>query len=81
LGSRRILHQNPHERPAKSERSPAPRCHAATKAARIDFARDYARFRGDFRGAAEDLKSGLRKPRFPIGSFPPGLPYVRSRAP
>jgi REP element-mobilizing transposase RayT len=47
----------------------------------IGFARDYAKFRADFREAAEDLKSGLRNPAFPVGSCPPGLPYVRSRAP
>jgi len=81
LGSRRILRQHPHERPAQPERSPAPRCHAATRAARINFLREYAEFHAAFRQAAEDLKSGIRRPEFPASSFPPGLPYVRNRAP
>jgi REP element-mobilizing transposase RayT len=81
LGRRRILGLHPHAKPDRSKRSPRPLCHAASKAARIGFRRAYLEFRLAFRQAAEDLRSGLRAPEFPIGSFPPGLPYVRSRAP
>jgi DNA-binding NtrC family response regulator len=30
----------------------------------------------DFCSAAEKLKQGDREARFPVGSFPPGLPFV-----
>ena len=32
-----------------------------------------------FREAAEHLKAGDRSARFPEGSFPPGLPFVKTR--
>jgi hypothetical protein len=31
-----------------------------------------------FREASERLRSGDRMARFPLGSFPPGLPFVRA---
>lgn len=81
LGKRRIQRLDPHEKPNRSKRSPAPRCHAATKTARQAVRHAYLEFRAAFRQAAEDLKSGLRPPEFPPGSFPPGLPFVRTRPP
>jgi hypothetical protein len=36
----------------------------------------YAWFVAAFRSAAEKLKQGDREARFPVGSFPPGLPFV-----
>lgn len=81
LGKRRILRLDPHARPERPKRSPAPLCHAATRAARLSFRYAYAEFLAAFRQAAEDLKTGARPPEFPPGSFPPGLPYVQARAP
>jgi len=37
----------------------------------------YADFVAAFREAAEKLRGGDRMARFPEGSFPPGLPFVR----
>ena len=71
-----ILLHDPQSRPAKLSRSPAPLVHAATKAARKAFYKMYAWFVAAFRSAAEKLKQGDREPSFPIGSFPPGLPFV-----
>ena len=34
-------------------------------------------FLAAFREAAEKLKAGDLKASFPLGSFPPGLPFVR----
>jgi hypothetical protein len=76
LGRRRILGLDPHDKPDRSKRSPRPPCHAASKAARIGFRRAYSEFCVAFRQAAEDLRSSLRAPESPIGSFPPRLPYV-----
>ena len=38
----------------------------------------YAQFVSAFREAAEQLKTGDRSARFPTGSFPPGLPFVKA---
>ena len=75
-GVESILSRDPQSRPAKLSRSPAPLVHAATKAARKAFYKMYAWFVAAFRSAAEKLKQGDREARFPIGSFPPGLPFV-----
>ena len=78
LGAAAILRQHPHTCPNKSKKSPAPRFHAATKAAREAFRKAYGLFLAAFREAAERLKAGDRTARFPNGCFPPGLPFVRA---
>ncbi len=75
-GVESILVRDPLHRPAELARSPAPLVHAATKAARRAFYKMYSWFVGAFRSAAEKLKQGDREARFPVGSFPPGLPFV-----
>ena len=75
-GAESIVARDPHYRPAKLARSPAPLVHAATKAARKAFYEMYAWFVAAFRSAAEKLKQGDREAPFPLGSFPPGLPFV-----
>ncbi len=77
LGKRRILRQNPHDRPSLSSRSPAPRFHAATWEARKALELAYFTFRLAYRQAVEDLLSGLRAAEFPRGAFPPRLPFAR----
>ena len=80
LGVQAVLKQHPHTRPNRAKKSPAPRFHAATKAVRKAFWQTYAAFVAAFREAAEKLKSGDRTARFPLGSFPPGLPFVKAFA-
>jgi hypothetical protein len=46
----------------------------------VEDAEQLARFSGG-RDAAEQLKAGDRSARFPMGSFPPGLPFVRALPP
>jgi hypothetical protein len=77
VGVDKILRQSPHTQPKNSKKSPAPPFHAATKAARDELKRAYGLFLAAFREAAERLRAGDRKARFPLGSFPPGLPFVR----
>ncbi|MBW8879297.1 MAG: hypothetical protein JF614_30535 [Acidobacteria bacterium] len=77
LGVEAILAQDPLYRPKKLARSPAPRVHAATKAARKAFYEAYSWFVGAFRDAAEKLRRGDRAAPFPAGSFPPGLALRR----
>jgi hypothetical protein len=52
------------------------RVHAATKAARQAFYEIYAAFVSAFREASERLRRGDRNAPFPVGSFPPALPFV-----
>ena len=72
-----IERQNPFERPKKPKKSSAPRFHAFTKKARRQLYEAYAIFVAAFREAAEKLRAGDRMARFPTGSFPPHLPFVR----
>lgn len=80
LGVRAVLKQHPHTRPNRAKKSLAPRFHAATKAVRKAFWQIYASFVAAFREAAERLKAGDRTARFPVGSFPPSLPFVKAYA-
>jgi hypothetical protein len=80
LGVDTVLRQDPETRPARSKKSPAPLFHAATKAVRKAFWEAYALFVAAFREASERLRSGDRTARFPMGSFPPGLPFVTEAA-
>lgn len=76
LGRDAILRQDPHQRPTRCERSPAPSVHAVTVAARRAFSAAYRRFVSAFRRAAARLRAGVRDVEFPAGSFPPRLPFV-----
>jgi REP element-mobilizing transposase RayT len=76
LGIDGIRAQDPETRPKKLKKSPAPFVHAATKAARKAMWEAYSTFVAAFREAAEKLKAGDRNVVFPIGSFPPRLPFV-----
>jgi hypothetical protein len=76
FGVEAIMSRDPQHRPASLVRSPAPRVHAATKAARKAFYEIYAAFVSAFREASERLKRGDHNAPFPTGSFPPALPFV-----
>ncbi len=76
LGVAAILAQDPHDHPERPKKSPAPFVHAATKAARLACREAYALFVAAYREAAEKLRMGNRTVLFPIGSFPPALPFV-----
>ena len=78
MGVRRILRQNPHDRPEQSHRSPAPRFHAQAWRVRKSLELGYYEFRVRFRQAAEELKLGRTGVEFPPGSFPPRLPFARA---
>jgi REP element-mobilizing transposase RayT len=71
-----VRRQNPHARPLRTKKSPAPRFHAASRAVREELRQAYAWFVKTFREAAERLRAGDSSARFPAGSFPPGLPFV-----
>jgi hypothetical protein len=77
-GAAAMRSQNPLGQPARTKRSPAPLVHAATRRMRQEIYALYAQFVAAFREAAEQLKMGDRSARFPEGSFPPGLPFVKT---
>ena len=62
------------------EEVPGPLYHVATRAVRKAFWEAYATFVAAFREAADRWREGDRSARFPIGSFPPGLPFVKAEA-
>jgi hypothetical protein len=76
LGRAAILLQDPHGKPARSKKSPAPRFHAFRKSVRWELYEGYSRFVARFREASEKLRTGELTAKFPIGSFPPALPFV-----
>jgi len=76
LGLEVILSQDPHHRPERIAKSPAPFVHVASKAARLLLYETYAWFVAAYREAAEKFRAGDRTVLFPGGSFPPALPFV-----
>ncbi|MBW8873979.1 MAG: transposase [Acidobacteria bacterium] len=76
LGAETILARDPLYRPEKLARSTAQLVRAATQVARKAFSDAYSWFVKAFRDAAEKLRRGDRTAPFPVGSFPPALPFV-----
>ena len=76
LGASAILGQHPHDRPKHTKRSPAPLFHALSARVRRELWEAYSLFVAAFRNAAEKLRAGDRNIVFPLGSFPPALPFV-----
>ena len=70
----RLVH--PHAALRGFRRSPAPTVHAATRRARMAFLEAYRSFSLAFREAALRLQRGDRHVVFPLGSFPPAMPFV-----
>lgn len=81
LGAKAIRRRHPHQTPEKLARSPAPRFHVASREAWQRLRDAYREFAATFRDAADLLRLGAARPRFPAGSFPPGMPYVPHQAP
>jgi REP element-mobilizing transposase RayT len=78
LGIAGVLRQDPHDRPSRSNHSPAPFIHAACRQTRQEWRSIYSEILAAFRTAAEKLKTGCRDVAFPDGCFPPSLPFCRS---
>jgi hypothetical protein len=76
LGRVAILAQAPLSRPKKIKKSPAPLFHTASKVTRHYPYEGFAWFVAAYRTAAEKLQRGDPSARFPLGSFPPAMPFV-----
>ena len=57
-------------------RLPFPETPVTSLGARKRFWEAYSAFVAAFREAADKLKAGDRTAKFPLGSFPPALPFV-----
>jgi hypothetical protein len=75
LGAEAILAADPHDMPSEFVPTPAPICHARTRAERVAYRERYARFVAAYRRAADRLRRGLDAV-FPPYSYPPGTPMV-----
>lgn len=76
LGPGAILAQNPLLRPERTKKSPAPAFHAASHIVRRELRGFYAEFVAAYRDAAQKIRAGVLHVAFPLGSFPPALPFV-----
>lgn len=79
LGVSRILAVSPFDRPAEPKSSPAPLCHAPTKAARSAFRVVYRRFVECVRAASAKLGALVAKVGLPVGATTPPLPRCADR--
>jgi len=76
LGRVAVLKQHPHQRPNRPKKSYAPLVHAASRKVRRDLYDGYRAFVAAYLEAADKLRAGDRAVIFPVGSFPPALPFV-----
>src|SRR5512137_359863 len=72
-----ILAQDPHSKPASTDRSPAPFVHATDDSTEQEFRVAYRAFVDAFRAGALRLRDRAREIRgmFPLWAFPPQLPF------
>jgi len=72
-----ILAQDPHSKPATTDRSPAPFVHASDNSTEMEFRVRYRAFVDAFRAGALRLRERAREVRemFPLWAFPPPLPF------
>ena len=77
MGVTAILAQDPHSRPATTDRSPAPFVHASDEKTELEFRAQYRAFVDAFRAGAERLRDRARElaEMFPLWAFPPALPF------
>ena len=80
LGVEAIRKQNPHDRPVRTKKSPAPAVHAASKAVRKQMIAAYRLFDEAYREASARFRAGDLTVQFPPGCFRPAGPFVSADA-
>ena len=73
LGVHTVLNIDPHNRPKKSKKSPAPWCHASTRKAKDAYLSAYRAFVSVYREAVDRLRRGEREVQFPENCFLPSF--------
>ena len=81
LGAKRVQRVDPWHRPEATKRSPAPAFHTKDPARRKRLYEDRTEFRIAYANASAELRSGRLDAEFPIGSFPPALPFYSGQEP
>ena len=77
IGPEAILAQSPFDTPKTTKRSPAPLCHASSKATRTDYREALGMFLAAYGEQAQLVMDGRAdEARFPEGCFPPSMPFV-----
>ena len=76
-GRAAVLGMNPHHKPGRAKKRPAPLVHGGSKKARRKIREAYKEFVRAFRAAAEKLQESRPTHGFPEGAFPSALPFVR----
>ncbi len=72
LGLRGLFAASPFDRPAKPAKSPAPRCHASSRARRDAFRVVYRAFADRLQASRDTVSTGLAAARVPLhGTLPP----------
>jgi hypothetical protein len=71
-----VRQQEPGTRPEKLKKSPATDFHAFRKRVRKALYESLSLFLAAYRVASEKLRVGDKTASFPMGCFPPGLPFV-----
>ena len=77
LGARRILAQDPHDKPRAIRHSRRPLCHASTAGRREAYAEKYRAFVGAYISASAAYRSGQLDVKLPPYSYRP--PWVTPR--
>ena len=77
MGVEAILAQDPHSKPATTDRSPAPFVHASDDSTEMEFRVRYRAFVDAFRAGAAHLRERAKElsDMFPLCAFPPPLPF------
>lgn len=76
LGPTRIRRHNPHHRPDQAAWSPMPTIIARDRESLRSFRRALGAVVIAYREASRRLRAGDLTARFPVGTFPPNLPYL-----
>ena len=78
LRCEQILAQDPHSKPDRTDRSPAPFVHATHDSTEQEFRIAYRAFVDAYRAGVFRLRDRAKEIRdmFPLGAFPPQLPFA-----
>ncbi|MFH1809562.1 MAG: transposase [Pseudomonadota bacterium] len=79
-GSEAVKRQRPHHRPRRLKCSRRPMCHAATRAARQEYRRQYQEVLAAYRESSNRFRDGDYAVEFPRYCYRPPLPYRTAAA-
>ena len=81
MGATRVLLEDPHKRPRKIKKSPAPLCHCSDPEMWKRYRDDYRWFASEYRAASRRLRAGEKDVSFPQYCFLPALAFNGPEAP